>query len=117
MDGGKDLLGQEFHFVTGRGVSVSDLAGMIVALTDSPAQIIQGYANNFDVRKFVGNPAKSHKLLGYKAKVTLEEGLKRLRDRTLSSDVKTVESADRTASIRGLKRLADPLAFLLVGAP
>src|SRR5438094_826541 len=100
MDGGRDLLGQEFHFVTGRGVSVSDLARMIVALTDSSAQIIPGPANNFDVRKFVGSPAKSHKLLGYKAKVSLEEGLKRLRDRTLSSTVKTMESADRTDPIR-----------------
>jgi len=100
MDGGRDLVGQEFHFVTGRGVSVSDLAGMIVELTDSSAQIIPGPANNFDVRKFVGNPAKSHKLLGYKAKVSLEEGLKRLRDRTLSSTVKTMESADRTDPIR-----------------
>src|SRR5439155_59594 len=51
------------------------------------------------IPKFMRNPAKSHNLLGYKAKVPLEEGLKRLRDRTLSSDVKTVESADRTASI------------------
>src|SRR6266702_3088501 len=33
IDGGRHLLGQEFHFVTGRGVSVSDLAGMIIALT------------------------------------------------------------------------------------
>src|SRR5205823_2295989 len=70
MDGGRDLLGQEFHFVTGRGVSVSDLAGMIIALTGSSAQIVLGPANNFDVRKFVGSPAKSHKLLGYKPKVT-----------------------------------------------
>jgi len=73
---------------------------MIVALTDSSAQIIPGPANNFDVRKFVGSPAKSHKLLGYKANVSLEEGLKRLRDRTLSSTVKTMESADRTDPIR-----------------
>ena len=99
MDGGTHLIGQEFHFVTGRGVSVSDLAGMIIALTGSSAQIVLSPANNFDVRKFVGSPAKSHKLLGYKAKVTLEEGLKRLRDRTLSSAIKTVESADRTAPI------------------
>ena len=99
MDGGGHLLGQEFHFVTGRGVSVSDLAGMIIALTGSSAQIVLGPANNFDVRKFVGSPAKSHKLLGYKPKVTLEEGLKRLRDRTLSSAIKTVASAAKTASI------------------
>ena len=99
MDGGRHLLGQEFHFVTGRGVSVSDLAGMIIALTGSSAQIVLSPANNFDVRKFVGSPAKSHKLLGYKPKVTLEEGLKRLRDRTLSSAIKTVASAAKTASI------------------
>ncbi len=99
MDGGGHLLGQEFHFVTGRGVSVSDLAGMIIALTGSSAQIVLGPANNFDVRKFVGSPAKSHKLLGYKPKVPLEEGLKRLRDRTLSSAIKTVASAAKTASI------------------
>ena len=99
MNGGGHLLGQEFHFVTGRGVSVSDLAGMIIALTGSSAQIVLGPANNFDVRKFVGSPAKSHKLLGYKPKVTLEEGLKRLRDRTLSSAIKTVASAAKTASI------------------
>ena len=99
MDGGGHLLGQEFHFVTGRGVSVSDLAGMIIALTGSSAQIVLGPANNFDVRKFVGSPAKSHKLLGYKPKVTLEEGLKRLRDRTLSSAIKTVASAAKTAPI------------------
>ena len=99
MDGGGHLLGQEFHFVTGRGVSVSDLAGMIIALTGSSAQIVLSPANNFDVRKFVGSPAKSHKLLGYKPKVTLEEGLKRLRDRTLSSAIKTVASAAKTASI------------------
>jgi len=99
MDGGRHLLGQEFHFVTGRGVSVSDLAGMIIALTGSSAQIVLGPANNFDVRKFVGSPAKSHKLLGYKPKVSLEEGLKRLRDRTLSSALKTVASAAKTAPI------------------
>ena len=83
LNGGGDILGQEFHFVTGRGVSVSDLAHMIVELTESSSPVVQGPPNDFDVRRFVGNPEKSHKMLGYEAKVSLEDGLETLRDRML----------------------------------
>ena len=83
LNGGGDLLGQQFHFVTGRGVSVSDLAHMIVELTDSSSPVVQGPPNDFDVRRFVGNPEKSRKMLGYEAEVSLEDGLETLRDRML----------------------------------
>ena len=83
LNGGGDLLGQEFHFVTGRGVSVSDLAHMIVELTDSSSPVVQRPPNDFDVRRFVGNPEKSHRMLGYEPKVSLEDGLETLRDRML----------------------------------
>ena len=82
-DRGPDVSGEEFHFVTGRGVSVSNLATMIVKLTDSSSRIIHGPPNNFEVRRFVGNPGKSHKVLGHEPRVTLEEGLKILRERML----------------------------------
>src|SRR2546425_5438668 len=83
LDGGSGVSGQEFHFVTGRGVSVSDLATMIVGLTDSSSRIIQSPPNNFEVRRFVGDPGKSHKVLGHEPRVRLEEGLKILRERML----------------------------------
>src|SRR5436853_6768923 len=83
LNGGGDLLGQQFHFVTGRGVSVSDLARMIVELTDSSSPVVQRPPNDFDVRRFVGDPEKSHKMLGYEPKVNLEDGLETLRDRML----------------------------------
>ena len=83
LNGGGDLLGEEFHFVTGRGVSVSDLAHMIVELTDSSSPVVQRPPNDFDVRRFVGNPEKSHRMLGYEPKVSLEDGLETLRDRML----------------------------------
>ena len=82
-DGSPDVSGEEFHFVTGRGVSVSDLAAMIVRLTDSPSRIIHGPPNDFEVRRFVGDPGKSHKVLGHEPRFTLEEGLKILRERML----------------------------------
>src|SRR5256884_8902108 len=83
LGGGSGVAGQEFHFVTGRGVSVSDLATMIVGLTDSSSRIIQSPPNNFEVRRFVGDPGKSHKVLGHEPRVRLEEGLKILRERML----------------------------------
>src|SRR6058998_2156739 len=83
LDGGSGVPGQEFHFVTGRGVSVSDLATMIVGLTDSSSRIIQSPPNNFEVRRFVGDPGKSHKVLGHEPRVRLEDGLKILRERML----------------------------------
>src|SRR5437867_6020346 len=83
FDGGSGVPGQEFHFVTGRGVSVSDLATMIVGLTDSSSRIIQSPPNNFEVRRFVGDPGKSHKVLGHEPRVRLEDGLKILRERML----------------------------------
>jgi len=83
LDGGSGVPGQEFHFVTGRGVSVSDLATMIVGLTGSSSRIIQSPPNNFEVRRFVGDPGKSHKVLGHEPRVRLEDGLKILRERML----------------------------------
>lgn len=87
LNGGKHLLGQQFQLVTGRGISVADLAEMIVALTGSESRIIHRGANNFDVRMFIGDPAKSLRMLGYEARIPLEEGLKRLRERMLSSEM------------------------------
>jgi UDP-glucose 4-epimerase len=54
---------------------------MIVELTDSSSPIVHGPPNDFDVQRFVGNPKKAHKILGYEAKVTLERGLETLRER------------------------------------
>jgi len=49
---------------------------MIVNMVDSPSKIIRTDSNNFEVRKFIGDPRKSHKLLGYEPRVKLEDGLR-----------------------------------------
>jgi nucleoside-diphosphate-sugar epimerase len=83
MDGSRDLLGEAFHFVTGRGVSIAELAAKIVDLTGSESQVRKGSANGFDVRRFVGSPEKSRQMLGYEPWVPLEEGLRILQERML----------------------------------
>src|SRR6266700_373462 len=81
LEGDGSMFGEDFHFVTGRGVSVSELARMIVDLVGSRSKIIHGAANSFEVRKFVGDPTKARTVLGYEPKTRLEEGLKRLSER------------------------------------
>lgn len=83
LDGGRELFGQKFHLVTGRGVSIADLATMIVDLTGSSSRILYRDPNNFEVRTFIGDPEKAHKMLGYGARVPLEDGLKILEDRMI----------------------------------
>src|SRR5205814_1792650 len=80
-EGDGSMFGEDFHFVTGRGVSVSELARMIVDLVGSRSKIIHGAANSFEVRKFVGDLTKARKVLGYEPKTRLEDGLKRLSER------------------------------------
>ena len=81
FDSEPNLFGEDFHFVTGRGVSVSDLATMIVEMVGSSSKIITSGSNTFEVRRFVGNPEKSRRMLDYESRVRLEDGLKILRER------------------------------------
>ncbi|HEX9240077.1 MAG TPA: NAD-dependent epimerase/dehydratase family protein, partial [Candidatus Bathyarchaeia archaeon] len=85
LDGHRELLGEDFHFVTGRGVSVADLAKMIVNMVASSSKIIRADANDFEVRKFIGDPRKSQKWLGYEPRVKLEDGLRILGERMAPS--------------------------------
>ena len=81
LEGDGSIFSDDFHFVTGRGVSVSELAKMIVNLVGSRSKIFRGPANSFEVRKFIGDPKKAQKVLGYEPKIKLEDGLKRLSER------------------------------------
>lgn len=83
LEGDGTIFGEDFHFATGRGVSVSELANLVVGLVDSRSKIIHGASNNFEVRKFVGDLSKSRKILRYEPTVSLEHGLRILRDRTV----------------------------------
>jgi UDP-glucose 4-epimerase len=87
LDHHPEVFGEAFQFVTGRGVSVSELARMIVKLTDSASRVRRSASNGFEVRRFVGDPSKSRRMLGYEPKVRLEDGLKILLDRMRTATV------------------------------
>ena len=70
----------EFYNVgTGRRTSLKELAGMLLELTGSTAEIQYAPRSAATlVRNRIGDPAKATKEIGFEAEVGLREGLKRL---------------------------------------
>jgi len=81
LDDNCNIVCEDFHFVTGKGVSVSDLAKMVVNLCDSSSKIIRVEGRSFDVRKFVGDLTKARMMLGHEPTLKLEDGLRILKER------------------------------------
>ncbi len=71
------IIGEDFHFVTGQGTSVKELAEKIVKLSHSHSAVVKKEGKSFDVRRFVGDFSKAKRLLKWEPKVNLEEGIKK----------------------------------------
>ncbi len=72
-----DFIGEDFHFVTGKGTSVRELAETIINLCGSNSEIITEPKKNHDVAKFIGSCDKTNNLLNYKQEVELRDGIKK----------------------------------------
>jgi len=72
-----EIVGEDFHFVTGNGTSIEELAKKIKELCNSNSKIVVNPEKSFDVSLFVGSFEKASKLFGYNPKTNLDEGLKK----------------------------------------
>jgi nucleoside-diphosphate-sugar epimerase len=66
------------HLLPGIGVTLKEAAEMAVKFAESQSIIREAPARNFDVSRFIGCPNLSYELLGWKAQISPEEGIKRL---------------------------------------
>jgi nucleoside-diphosphate-sugar epimerase len=66
------------HFVSGRGITLLELARMSIEIGDSNAPIRSAIPRSFDVHKFIGDPARARAILGWVATTDLRSGLSRL---------------------------------------
>lgn len=73
----KKINSKTFHFVTGKSNNIKQLASLIIKITNSKSTIKFIKPRNYDVDHFLGNPILTKKELNWKAKITLEEGLKK----------------------------------------
>lgn len=70
--------GEVFNFCGGRGVSIKGLVGLIAKFVGFDGKITWSTipARPLDIQKLVGSYEKARRMLGWKPKYTLEEGLK-----------------------------------------
>jgi UDP-glucose 4-epimerase len=66
------------HFVTGRPTALGELAEMANRAGGGRSAILEGAARTNDVARFVGDPARAEQLLGWRAAVAIEDGVRQL---------------------------------------
>ncbi|MDX1319605.1 MAG: NAD(P)-dependent oxidoreductase [Oceanospirillum sp.] len=66
------------HLLPGIGTTLGEAAEMAIKMAGSHSQIIEAPPRNYDVSRFVGDPAQAKKLLGWQAKITPEQGIQLL---------------------------------------
>jgi nucleoside-diphosphate-sugar epimerase len=63
------------HLVTGRGTTLGELATLAVELGGGRSSIVEAPPRSYDVSRFTGDPTRAAERLGWRARVTLREGL------------------------------------------
>lgn len=76
LDGGGDAP-PPVHLLTGSPTTLGQLAKMAVDLTGGVASIAEAPCRSFDVSQFYGSPERAGSLLGWKPRVTIQDGLRR----------------------------------------
>lgn len=66
------------HFVTGHPTTLGELAAQVVNIAGSTSPVVEAPSRNFDVSRFYGDPEKAARLLDWRTRVGLPEGLARL---------------------------------------
>lgn len=66
------------HLTTGQATTLGELAARVNHLAGSDAGMIEAPRRTFDVSRFVGDPSRARALLGWRPRLSLDEGLARL---------------------------------------
>lgn len=66
------------HLASGRGTSLRELANLVRQLANSSCDIIEEAPRPFDVRGFVGDPARARRVLNWTPTIALEDGIARV---------------------------------------
>lgn len=66
----------DFHLLTGEHHSLQELVAYIEEATGMTADVEYNEARSYDVEKFYGDPTKAERILGFKSKISLKEGVR-----------------------------------------
>ena len=87
---GHDEVPPPIHFLTGRGTTLGQLAGLAIELAGGHASIAEAPPRAFDVSHFCGSPLRAARLLHWNPSVPLRVGLGRLIE-AYRAEVNSVE--------------------------
>jgi nucleoside-diphosphate-sugar epimerase len=66
------------HLVSGVGTTLAQLAALANRAGGQRARIVDAPERDYDVARFVGDPERAQRLLGWRATITIEEGVRDL---------------------------------------
>jgi UDP-glucose 4-epimerase len=76
----EEAVGETFNCGTGREVSINELARMMLSISGYDLEIEYSDPRPGDIKRSYADTRKAEKILGFKPKISLEEGLKQLLD-------------------------------------
>lgn len=76
LDAGRCL--DPVHLLTGQPTTLGEAARLAVELSGSGSRVVPGVERDYDVARFVGDPARAREVLGWSSRVSLRQGLARL---------------------------------------
>ncbi|WP_305967420.1 NAD-dependent epimerase/dehydratase family protein [Marinobacter salsuginis] len=66
------------HLLPGIGTTLLEAAKIAVDAADSDSSIVAAPSRDYDVARFIGNPERAKRLLGWEARITPSEGIRTL---------------------------------------
>jgi len=72
----EEAVGEVFLLPTGRGITLNELADLVIRFTDSSAGKIYYERRKGDIDRFVGSYEKAKRILGWKPSIKIEDGLR-----------------------------------------
>ncbi|RMG44599.1 MAG: SDR family oxidoreductase [Acidobacteria bacterium] len=76
LDGERGL--PHVHLLTGRPTTLGRLAALAAANAAPGLTVVDAPPRRFDVERFFGDPRRAERILGWRARITVEEGMVRL---------------------------------------
>jgi UDP-glucose 4-epimerase len=74
----EEVVGEVFNCGTGREVSINELAKMMLSISGNNLEVKHSDGRPGDVRRSCADIRRAEKVLGFRPKISLEEGLKEL---------------------------------------
>lgn len=94
-DGGSAL--PPIHLLTGRPTTLGELADLAIDLGGRGSALRLAPPRDFDVARFVGDPGRAEQLLGWRAQLSLKQGLARLIEDFRAAQL---DPTERTVGVR-----------------